>query len=124
MKQMSFGERTTRRTSLDAFRKITQEGLLTKRRLEVYEALYHHGPCTASELAETLPGKQNRTIGSNVHARLGELRTVGVAMELPPRTCSISGMKTIVWQVTDQLPDNAKLKEKKLKLCPHCGGEL
>ena len=93
-----------RQTSIDAYHQIRDNELLSKRRLEVYEVLYKYGPATASELSERLPGKLSRTIGSNVHARLGELRDMHVAQETGTRICSESGHRGILWDVTKSLP--------------------
>lgn len=100
-----------RKTSVEAYREIKTGGLLSKRRFEVYECLFYNGPMTASEISEMLPGKKSRTIGSNVHARLGELRESGVVYEVKERICSISGKNVIEWDVTDKLP--APIQKKK-----------
>ena len=38
-----------RQTSIDCYNQIKAEGLLTKRRLQVYEAILRNAPCTSSE---------------------------------------------------------------------------
>ena len=43
-------KKNIRQTSIDCYNKIKAEGLLSKRRLEVYEILFHHGQLTANEI--------------------------------------------------------------------------
>jgi len=40
----------SRDTSIEAYRTIKANGLLSKRRLQVYEYLFNHGPATAKEI--------------------------------------------------------------------------
>lgn len=111
-----------RETSKAAYNKIKSQGLLSERRMEVYHTLYMFGPLTASELSELLPKKVSRTIGSNVHARLGELRQLGVAKEVRERKCEISGQNVIEWDVTDKLPGklNKQIKPETILYCNVC----
>lgn len=111
----------TRQTSIDAYKTIKNNGLLSERRWQVYDVLYSYGPMTAGELSEQLPKKLSRTIGSNVHARLAELKESGVVREVKTTICSVSGMKVIQWDVTSKLPKKI-IKEDKIK-CPNCNGK-
>lgn len=40
----------TRNTSVEAYHKIKEEGLIGKRQMQVYEILFEHGPLTNSEV--------------------------------------------------------------------------
>ena len=95
----------TRSTSIEAYHTIRDNGMLSRRRFEVYETLFHYGPMTANEtfvqIARQRPGMR---FDSNTHARFTELRDMGVAAELGARPCSITGMNAILWDVTDRLP--------------------
>lgn len=42
-------KKSVRQTSIDCFNQIKKEGLLSKRRLEVYEAIFKNAPCTTNE---------------------------------------------------------------------------
>jgi len=72
-----------RQTSIDAYRKIEAEGLLSKRRWQVYDILYEFGPMTGGECFAKLIEKHKFQFptNSNVTTRLGELRGLGCAME-------------------------------------------
>ena len=113
-----------RETSLEAFRKIRDEGLLSERRFQVYATLYKYGPCTANELAKNfhlMNFNLAKNVNMNIVTRLGELRDAGVAREVRERECSVTGMRVIEWDVTDGLPVKPPKKTKKLR-CPHCDG--
>jgi len=95
-----------RKTSIDVYNEIKASGLLSKRRLEVYEVVYGNGPLTANEVVEIVTKKYNRSYSSNVnaYARLNELRDSGVVAEMGVKPCPITGNNVIVWDVTDSLP--------------------
>ena len=61
----------TRQTSIDCYNKIKQEGLLSKRRLEVYEAILKNAPCTTNEALKDLYSGSH-----GVGSRTTELRDV------------------------------------------------
>ena len=86
-------------TSIDCYNQIKNEGLLSKRRFECYEALLKNGPCTSGEaMHDRLNG---RNVLSQSRARFTELRDRGVIYEIKPeRKCRVSGYKCIVWDVT------------------------
>ena len=105
----------TRQTSIDCFNKIRQEGLLSKRRLEVYEALYISAPCTSSEAITNA----KTTFGVfGVSSRFTELRDLGVIYEKGEKQCSITGRNVIEWDLTGRLPitvkNNNKTKKQKI----------
>jgi hypothetical protein len=104
----------TRPTSLAAYREISDNGLLSKKRLETYQCLYHHGPATASEVFAVL-AKGNPRFNWNTRARFTELRDLGVIQEIGTRACRVTNMSSIVWEVTDRLPIAPTKRAK-----PHC----
>lgn len=98
---------STRQTSIEAYRQITDEGLLTDMGLKVYAALFNHGPATANELraaAAAVAADDKSSLDKSLHKRLPELRDRGVARETGRRVCKISGRTCIEWDVTDGLP--------------------
>jgi hypothetical protein len=105
----------TRQTSIDTYHAIESEGLLSKRRWEVYQALYHVGPATAGEVAQSSGSVRNFSVGDNTHARIGELVERGVVREVGERECRVSGRMCIVWDVTEHLPVEPPKKEVKSK---------
>ena len=102
-------EMNIRQTSIDCFNQIKEEGLLSKRRLEVYEALLSSAPCTSSEAIRNA----KTTFGVfGVSSRFTELRDLGVIYEKGEKQCSITGRNVIEWDLTDRLPVDFKSSNK------------
>jgi hypothetical protein len=106
-------EMNTRQTSIDCYRQIKSEGLLSKMRLKVYEAILRKAPCTSGEAFATMTTKENQI--SQSRARFTELRELGVIYEVQNRKCTITGMNVIEWDLTDRLPVNIKNTNKTKK---------
>jgi hypothetical protein len=98
-----------RQTSIDCYNKIKEEGLLSKRRLQVYESIYNSAPCTASEVFK------EKNLKTNQSGRFTELRDLGVIYEKGERICSITGRNVIEWDLTDRLPIIVKNTNKNKK---------
>tara|TARA_R110000744_G_scaffold272361_1_gene385352 strand:+ start:145 stop:558 length:414 start_codon:yes stop_codon:yes gene_type:complete len=93
----------TRQTSIDCYNHIKAEGLLSKRRLEVYEAILNNAPCTTNEaLKDVYSGSYG------VGSRTTELRNLGVIYEVRVRECKVTGRNVIEWDLTDTLPVEIK----------------
>jgi hypothetical protein len=86
----------------------------------IYDYLYAFGPATANELFRQTQSF-NRTVQANFHARLGELRDLGVVAEIQERPCKTNGNVVIEWDVTDRLP--LKFEKPVTHKCPHCNGK-
>ena len=95
-----------RQTSIDCYTQIKQEGLLSKKRLEVYRAILKKAPCSSGEAFATMTTKENQI--SQSRARFTELRDLGVIYEKGEKKCSITGRNVIEWDLTDRLPANIK----------------
>ena len=93
-----------RQTSIDCYNQIKADGLLSKRRLEVYSSLLKMGkPSTTREVYSTMNvDKQEAT-------RFTELRNLGVIYEVRNRKCSVTGRTAIEWDITDNLPKKTKV---------------
>jgi len=91
-----------RRNSIEAYREIQLNGLLSARRFEIYNYLFYSGPATATEISHGL--QERNTNNANVRARLNELRDMGVVYEVQNVNCPYTGMTVIQWDVTDKLP--------------------
>ena len=102
-----------RQTSIDCYNKIKEEGLLSKMRLKVYEAILRKAPCTSGEAFATMTTKENQI--SQSRARFTELRELGVIYEVRNRKCTITSMNVIEWDLTDRLPLNVKNTNKTKK---------
>ena len=103
----------TRHTSIDCFNQIKQEGLLSKMRFKVYEAILNNAPCTSAEVLSTMLSKNSAITSSR--ARFTELRELGVIYEVQNRKCAITGRTSIEWDLTDRLPINIKNSNKTKK---------
>lgn len=102
----------TRQTSIDCYNEIKSNGLLSKRRFEVYEALLSSAPCTSSEAIRNA----KTTFGVfGVSSRFTELRDLGVIYEVRTRECTVTGRNVIEWGLTDRLPVNVKKSNKTKK---------
>jgi cation transport regulator ChaB len=100
---------TTRQTSIDCFNEIKEQGLLSKRRLQVYESIFNYAPCTASEVFN------DKNLKTNQSGRFTELRDLGVIYEKGERLCRVTGRNVIEWDLTDRLPVNIKNPNKTKK---------
>lgn len=108
-----------RDTSIEAYRTIKENGLLSKRRWQVYDVLFHHGPLTVGELWAWHLKDQGIQLNS-ISPRTSELLNFGVITEIRERKCRSTGNLSIEWDVTSRLPANFE-KPKKTP-CPHCDG--
>lgn len=100
-----------RETSLEAYNYIKESGILSKRRMEVYEYLFHNGPATAQQVYRALSNMANP---SSYLGRLCELRRMGAVQELDKVICKYTGRNVILWDVTKDKPV-VPPKEKSLK---------
>ena len=91
-----------RQTSIDCYYQIKEEGLLSKMRFKVYEAILRKAPCTSAEALSTILSKNSAITSSR--ARFTELRELGVIYEVQNRKCTITSRTSIEWDLTDRLP--------------------
>lgn len=105
-----------RHTSVEVYRQIRNEGLLSELRLEVYETVFNHGPITQGETWMKLHRPR-----PSVTPRFAELQKRGVLKIVGERECASTGRKAVLWDVTDSLPVEPK-KELWVK-CSHCCGK-
>lgn len=105
-----------RKTSIEVFRKIEADGLLSKLRFAVYKCLYDNGPMTAMEICSKLKIAKQVSISP----RMSELVERRVVEEIGEKICSITNHRSIIWATTNELPFNRK-KPQKIKCC-HCKG--
>lgn len=101
---------STRHTSSDVYHQIKEEGLLSKMRFQVYEALQKmSGPATAREIFATM------NVDKMEPTRLTELRNWGVIKESGTRECKITGRIVIQWEITGNLPTEPVKKKGRPK---------
>ncbi len=89
----------TRQTSIDCYNQIKAQGVLSKRRLEVYEAIFKNAPCTTNEALKDIYSGSH-----GVGSRTSELRDLGVIYEKGIRKCNVTGRNVIEWDLTNKLP--------------------
>lgn len=101
-------------TSIETYRKIRDQGLLSKKRLNVYEILVENGSLTGGELASLYKHVFNDAArhSESIRNRLTELRDLGVIEEQGVRPCSISGRKSIVWAYNGKFPRRISEKQR------------
>tara|TARA_R110002167_G_scaffold404_2_gene1838 strand:+ start:65 stop:478 length:414 start_codon:yes stop_codon:yes gene_type:complete len=99
-----------RQTSIDCYNKIKEEGLLSKRRMEVYKAILKNAPCTTNEALKDVHSGSH-----GVGSRTTELRDAGVIYEKDVRPCMVTGRNVIEWDLTDRLPVIIKNSNKTKK---------
>jgi hypothetical protein len=114
---------SNRNTSKEAYDEISDNGLLSKRRFQVYHILYNFGPMTAGEIFQK--GLEFDFWGINAKAtictRCGELKDRQVATIIGTRKDQYSKFNNWIWDVTDGLPVSppkkvsSKTKINKLK---------
>jgi hypothetical protein len=93
-----------RETSIEVYEKIKGEGLLSRRRFEVYAILYDHGPMTGNEIIKVAKSMYPDANQSGFNARLSELKKMGVAVEVGEKPDDVSGNRCYLWDVTSKLP--------------------
>lgn len=112
----------TRQTSIEAFKKIRESGLLSRERFRVFATIFAMGSCTSGEAFESIV-KRNQGANSRngrvsslsqSRARFTELRDLGVIEEIDVRPCKVTGRNCIVWQPTGNLPGQLPRRQTKL----------
>lgn len=102
-----------RQTSINVYRQIEAEGLLSKRRWEVYNHLYKHGPLTQREAVNQISNKY--AAERSYTPRFAELEKMLVIRSVGERVCSITGRQVLIWDVTDKLPKKIETKKEPTK---------
>lgn len=97
----------TRETSIEAYHKVKETGMLSTLRLAVFKILCDHGPLTAGEMRKFGGAGMNSGVYGT---RLSELVKMGVVKEVEPRPCDVTGHRSIVWDITNEMP--VKLPKK------------
>lgn len=108
-----------RQTSVEAFHTIRDNGLLSKRRWQVYEYVYTFGPCSAGDAVQAL---SKTGIGhSSVTPRFAELQELGLFTDVGTKKDPKTQQTVIVWDVTDKLP--LKFEKPQKEKCNACNGK-
>jgi hypothetical protein len=103
---------STRDTSIEAYHAIRDNGLLSKRRFQVYDELYHNGPLTANEVVRKYQRTNPNIKDASINGRFSELERIGVIRDTGEvRVDEISGHNCILWDVTSNLPVKPEKKK-------------
>ena len=86
-----------RTTSLVAYHTIKESRRLNDEQWRVYHHLFHEGPLTGAELDDALKK-------ADAHKRVSELERAGVVREAGHKINERTGMKNVLWDVTEHLP--------------------
>lgn len=92
-----------RETSVAVYRQIKAEGLLSRRRMEVYTCIFEHGPLTCGETVDKLQ-RISGVLQHSITPRFAELNDMGVITIVGERMCSVTGRECLLWDVTNRLP--------------------
>ncbi len=105
-----------RQTSIEAYNMIKENGLLSKRRMECYDTMFHKGPLSQNQLWRILK-KRNGVEQSSINPRFAELEKMGLFREVGVITDEVTNTSNILWDVTANLPrDLPKKLSKKQKV--------
>jgi hypothetical protein len=90
-----------KQTSIDAYKEIMENGLLSKRREEVYDVIFKHGPITIYECLDT---HLRHLEANSVSPRFGELEKLGVIAITGQKLNPHSGHLANLYEATNYLP--------------------
>lgn len=112
-----------RQTSIAAYHEIENNGLLSKRRCQVYDFIFKNGPVTCRETIKSISSLlgQNVTITySSFSSRFSELERMGVLTVIGKKLDPDTKHEVMLWDVTSKLPIKLS-KPNKIK-CTRCNG--
>lgn len=114
----AFGIPRYRDSSITAFYNSLDEGVITKRKQQVYTSLQSIGRATMNEAIEVVqqhyPAK-----GQSLRPRFSELRDEGFIREVDTRECRITHQVCIVWECVPR--DEWQPPNLVKRVCPYCG---
>jgi|GEM_PF-2993311 len=91
----------TRQTSIDVYREIKEQGLISKMQFEVYDKAFEFGPITQGETwDEHFSDLQRHTVAP----RFAEMKKIGILAVVGKRKCRYSGRICEEWDVTSKRP--------------------
>lgn len=109
-----------KQTSIDAYYKVMESGLLSKRRKQVYEFIFQNGPVS---MHHTWRSIAPHLATGGISTRFSELERMGLICASGYEMDIISKQRVVLWEITDQdyVP---KLEQKKVEYiyaCESCG---
>lgn len=100
-------------TSREAYNTIKANGLLSKRRFEVYEFIAQTGPCSINRLLSEKAWAGKNT--GSLTGRISELRDMGVIAPWGEEVAP-TGHRVILWTITKNLPVRRPKSETKTRI--------
>jgi hypothetical protein len=110
-----------RETSIEAYRTIQENGLLSERRWQVYNTLFLNGPLTTGEIWKYYFSVHTKIPQNSINPRLSELSRLGVIRAVGTKKCTVTGHTCTIWDVTANLP--VKSEKAHREKCRTCGGK-
>ena len=105
--------------SLQCFKIIVRNGLVSRRKQQVLEYIVKHQPCTAKE-CNIYYAKQGEN-SSSFMSRFGELEDLGVIHRVGTKIDPHTSKECWLYSMTGNVP---KKLDKKVKIkCNHCNGK-
>lgn len=83
------------RNSVQAWRRVKNDGKLTEARRRALRGVVRFGPCTAQELVKA-------TRYQHAEKRLSELERAGIVRRCEPRACAVTGETAWQWQINPE----------------------
>ena len=104
------------KTSIETYHSIKNSGLISEKRMKVYEILYENPQgLTGTQVSEMFKEKYPSAKHSEtIRNRITELRDMGVVLEMGVVECEFTNRKVLKWCTSDNLPlkIGKKLTEK------------
>ncbi len=98
-------------TTLETFKQIQEEGLLSEKRLRVYEIIYEYGALTGAQISEIYQTKYPSAQHSEtIRNRITELIQMNVVKEAGMIVCDKTKRTVNTYLCTNELP--AKIQKK------------
>jgi len=100
-----------RETSVEVYNRITNQGLLPKKRIQVYKIIYQGGALTGSQIAQRYKQQYPTAQHSeSIRNRITELVQQGVVDEVGTVECPITKNRVLQFKTNNSLP--VKLTQK------------
>lgn len=101
-------------TSLEVYKKITDSGLLSKKRSQVYSIIYNGGIMSGSEVSKEYKKMYSASgYSESIRNRITELVQQGVVEEVSTGECPITKNTVLLFRTTNNLPVKIPKKESK-----------
>lgn len=100
-------------TSIETYRKIVASGLLSDKRLKVYQIFYEHPQgLTGAQVSEIFKSKYPSSRHSEtIRNRITELRDMGVLYEMGKTQCKLTHQSVMLFGVTNNIPTKLEKKQ-------------